>query len=351
MATALEVYVLRIIAQAETTIDFEEHAGSALRGVLFHALLRRFCMNPRASACADCPLNSTCPVAGLVAPLRDENPRGRDVPRPFVLSQDAFHLAPAARRRNIEPGQTLSFTLSLFGRAIQYWPYVALSMPTVELLGIGRPLRANGGRRGHFQVERIELVNSFSGETQPLFQRGSSLVAAPTIAITAANIAARAATMPADQMTIHFLTPTRLIRDGQLMRQPDFQTFILRLLERLDALEQTYGMRITNGEKVDQAETEPTPDDSERDHEIRLARRQRLSEAAQAVQLTNDQTRWVDVVSYSSRQKRSTPIGGFVGTASYTGDLIPLRELLVWGEVLHVGKNAVKGNGLYNIAN
>ena len=35
--------------------------------------------------------------------------------------------------------------------------------------------------------------------------------------------------------------------------------------------------------------------------------------------------------------------------ATFVGDLAPFRELLAWGELIHVGKSAVKGNGYYKI--
>jgi hypothetical protein len=39
-----------------------------------------------------------------------------------------------------------------------------------------------------------------------------------------------------------------------------------------------------------------------------------------------------------------------MGDCAWDGALSPaLRELLVWGELIHVGKNAVKGDGRYRI--
>jgi hypothetical protein len=58
-----------------------------------------------------------------------------------------------------------------------------------------------------------------------------------------------------------------------------------------------------------------------------------------------DRTHWVHLESYSTRQRRATPIGGLVGAAVYEGDLAPFRPWLVWGQFTHVGKNAVKGDG------
>ena len=43
------------------------------------------------------------------------------------------------------------------------------------------------------------------------------------------------------------------------------------------------------------------------------------------------------------------PIGGLQGKVTFVGDLEPFRELLTWGELVHVGKSAVKGNGWYKI--
>ena len=48
-------------------------------------------------------------------------------------------------------------------------------------------------------------------------------------------------------------------------------------------------------------------------------------------------------------RRQRTPIGGLVGQVTLAGDLAPLRELLVWGSLIHVGKNAVKGDGWYMI--
>ena len=74
-----------------------------------------------------------------------------------------------------------------------------------------------------------------------------------------------------------------------------------------------------------------------------------VKEQAQEVHLKRNETKWVDIHSYSSRQHRDMPIGGFVGRALFVGPVTPLRELLVWGELLRVGKNIVKGAGMYKI--
>jgi hypothetical protein len=361
MDNALLLYPLRLTLTATEPIALDAHPGSALRGAIFNALLRRFCANPTAPSCAACPLNATCPVAGLVAPLRDENPRGRDIPRPFVLAADWTPTTPtvpvtnvpatAQQTQRFAPGDTLRFRITLIGRAITFFPYLALATQLMELNGIGRPLPENHGRRGRFHVNRIELVNPFTYEssesseasgadnaddTQLLYQRGQSKVASPTRAITTEHVARRAATLPTDTLTLRFLTPTRLVDRGQLVRHPSLRVLCARLSERLDALTREYA-------------THTAPPFSSGDLQTARDRAQRLAEHAARARITQNATYWVDVASYSARQQRSTPIGGLVGHATYSGDLAPLRELLAWGELLHVGKNAVKGDGCYRI--
>jgi hypothetical protein len=45
--------------------------------------------------------------------------------------------------------------------------------------------------------------------------------------------------------------------------------------------------------------------------------------------VVDDRTRWVDVISYSSRTRSKIPIGGLVGSVTLEGELASLRELLV----------------------
>jgi hypothetical protein len=336
MEAGLVAYHLRLTLQATEPLELEQHPGSALRGLLFQGLWERFCMNRAATECATCPLVQTCPVSALVAPLRDEHPRGRDIPRPFVIRPPLVAAAHADGLR-LEPGQTARFGLTLFGSAGKLFPYVVMAAQVMERNGLGRALEANGRRRGRFVVEQIEAVHPFTGAETRLFTRGHASVQAPAVAVTAADVAARAQRLPAEVLTLHFLTPTRLTAQGQRVLRPDLLTLALRLAERLEQVEQEYGNSLSG----ELAEPEERPG---------LARYEQVRELAASGTLVRDETRWVDVQSYSSRQRRFTPIGGFVGRATFRTPAAPLlRELLVWGEVIHVGKNTVKGDGWYQI--
>jgi hypothetical protein len=77
--------------------------------------------------------------------------------------------------------------------------------------------------------------------------------------------------------------------------------------------------------------------------------RRALAEEMEAVNLVEDQTRWLKLRSYSARQKQFMPIDGFIGPATFAGPIGGVRELLAWGEILHIGRNATKGNGAYRL--
>jgi hypothetical protein len=160
---------------------------------------------------------------------------------------------------------------------------------------------------------------------QILYQRGHSRVQAPGLPVSAGDVAAYAAALPDQRITLQFLTPLRLIDQKQLVRVFALRPFIQRLKERLDQLMATYG---------DPPQTLPRSD---------------FAQLAEAVQIIDDQTRWLDVSGYSSRQQRSLPLGGLVGSVTLAGVRDPLREWLVWGSLIHVGKNAVKGDGWYRL--
>ena len=317
----LTTHHLEFTATALTPLELDDQAGSAIRGAVVGGLWERFCANKAAPTCADCPLIPVCPVAELIAPMRAAGETGgAQRPRPYVVRPPANHA------RHYDPGAALSFGLGLIGPVARLFPYLVMAAQAIEQSGLGRRLSANGGRRGALQLAAIAAVNPLSGARQPLYQRDQAQVQTPGLPITAADVTAYAAALPSDQLTLQFHTPLRLIDGDRLVKRFDPRPFVQRLAWRLDQLAVAYG------------DGAPVCD--------------RAALATQLADLTlaDDRTAWVDVVSSSARSHQRTPIGGLVGRVTLAGDLAPLRELLVWGSLIHVGKNAVKGDGWYSIA-
>jgi len=308
--------------QATTPLALDEYSGAALRGSFFNAIWLRFCTNKSAPSCAACPLNGTCPVSALVAPLREESPGGQDIPRPYVM------IPPLEGAKHYQPGECLAFGLTLIGSIVQLLPYIMLSIPQLETGGLGLRLDENKGQRGRFQVKRVECYHPFTEQRQTIYQEGDMRVDVPVITTQPQEHLARAAQLNKEQITLHFVTPLRLVYHRHLIQRATFSPFVQRLLERYLALECYHGRR-----------------------ELTLSREDKIAWLQQAdkIQCSSDQTHWQELKSYSNRQRRTTPISGLIGTATFVGDLQPFLELLVLGELIHVGKDAVKGNGRYKI--
>jgi len=326
----LPIYGLTIELETVTPVELAEHPGSALRGALVHALLDTHCTNKAAPSCAVCPLVGVCPVSALVAPLRDDAPRGRDVPRPFVITP------PLSQPRLLEAGTVWSFGLTLFGAAATLFPYVVLAHRRLEANGLGQ--RSESGRRGRVRVRRIATDTGEGGV--PLYEPGSARVTAPAPTAVAARIAGRAAALAPDRATLRFLSPMRLKSGGAVLTRPQASVLVHRILERWEGLRREYG----RADGVDPLAPlrGQVPFGAQGDTRALLA-------VADTVMVGRDETRWVDLASYSSRQRRFTPIGGFVGEATLIGEVNALSEVLALGEMIHAGKDVVKGNGHYEM--
>ncbi|MEA3338741.1 MAG: CRISPR system precrRNA processing endoribonuclease RAMP protein Cas6 [Chloroflexota bacterium] len=332
---------LRFITEVQSTIELNEHQGSAIRGALFHAMRRRFCGNREADGCAACPLVAACPVATLVSTLKPGSVRGRDVPRPFTvqppLPGEGGHPVEDDRGRlffHYRPGERFEFGLTLYAQALQLFPYVVLTTKTFEDEGIGRRVKRDGGhwRRGTLTIQEVWAENPLTGERQPVIESGGDVVQVPDTPITHEQVCewanGRMNEWMNGRMAIRFLTPTRIIEHGRLVKPHTFRfkPLFQRLLDRLESLSRDF------------SDTRLEVDFSA------------LVKAAEDVRVVDNRLRWEELRSYSTRQRRDTPTSGLLGTVVLeTDDWSPFLCWLAWGQFAHVGKDAVKGNGKYRI--
>jgi hypothetical protein len=337
---------LTFITEARSTVELNEHQGSAIRGALFHALRRNFCAfaRDRAMHCERCALVKTCPVALLVSTLDRGHPRGQNRPRPYTIQPPLFggdmdgvrgraghpvELDDGRLVFHYEPGEILAFGLTLYADAMTLFPYVVLAVGEFERGGLGRrtPQADGRWRRGTLHVQSVWASNPLNGERQPVVREGTSQVHVPDVPITHAQIEASKGP-PNTRVTVNFLTPTRLIESGHLVKPEDFRfrSLFQRLLERLEALSEDFS-------------------DPPLDVDFPA-----LLEKAEAVRVVDNRLHWEELRSYSTRRHSSTPTGGLMGRVMLeTQDWALLWPWLRWGQFVHVGKDAVKGNGWYRV--
>ncbi len=314
----------RFEVEALTTLAFDDYTGSALRGGLVTALQRNFCpVNEQ----ADATHQAICPVCWL---LSHEATPG-DSRRPYAIEPLL------SQRRYFVPGERFQFGLTLFGQAVNLFPYLVLAVPRMGADGIGRKLEQveqGTWHRGRFVLRAIDEVNPLTGTRRTLMGEGQQMVQTPQNPVSVAQVQAATERIAQrlqsndGQLNLRFLTPARIIHEKKLVHQPHFRPLFQRLLERVNELQRTFGQA-----------AEPPP-------------WQELLALADQVTLSQDETGWWDVQGRSSRLERQQQLGGFVGLATYTAPpelWPPLLPWLIWGMSTHVGKNAVKGSGWYSL--
>jgi hypothetical protein len=309
----LIVYQLEFTLEAQTPVHLGLQAGAQIRGALWTALKEFAC---------SAPIRRTpehrrhCPMCRLVA-LETSSERGIDPPRPFAIRPPL----PDHEERFFRVGETFTVGINLYGDATELIGYVIQAVRSIGQIGVGYG-------RGRSIIRCIEAVNPFNNMRQTLYDGGDDVVHLPHQPILHDHIA-RAAARIDRHLRVGFLTPTQLTHAGHTLVQPTFSVLIARILERCQAMQTHYTT---------------VPEDSE------VWRERYLDLTAQAEVIAEEvHTRWVNVTSGSRRSNSRTSIGGFVGEALFTGDMTLFAYWLLWGEALHVGKNAVKGNGWFII--
>lgn len=162
----------RLTFEVTKPMTLPDYGGSAIRGAFGHALRRTACMTHQTS-CPSCPLYRTCPYAAIFEPpppAEHELQRFSSVPVPYVIE------APLGGRRTIEAGERLSFTVVLFGRAIEQLALIIYAFERAfrhEVFQGGRRtaelgLASSGRRRGGSLVQgRTENQAAPTGAEAP----------------------------------------------------------------------------------------------------------------------------------------------------------------------------------------
>jgi hypothetical protein len=300
--------------------------GSTFRRIVCHAN----CRDPET-----CDLRSVCPYTAVFQPFVPEDSekisKNRDIPRPFVIKP------PLETKETYLPGEQLSFDLVLVGKIKDYLPYFIVTFKELSQAGLGRG-------RASVELAGVDHVGS-DGAGVPVYAKESNLVRPPASAISWANLCAshgsnngsmnspqdgsanspQAGTANVTRITLRFLTPTMLKADGMQSRRPDFGPIAKRLRDRISALSYFY---CGNGLDIDF---------------------KAFGKQAEKIKTVADSTRWVESSRYSRRREVTHDLSGFVGEVSFEGELGMFLPYLKLGEYLHVGKNAVFGNGWYRI--
>ncbi|MGQ9881519.1 MAG: CRISPR system precrRNA processing endoribonuclease RAMP protein Cas6 [Armatimonadota bacterium] len=300
--------------QCLSDIVFRGFSGSTLRGA-FGSVFRRLVCITRAPTCEGCVLRQQCAygyVFETAPPSHSQRLRRYEsVPRPYVLS------LPDSTRLAFHEGEPLQMTLTLIGRAIDYFPYFVFTSQRLEETGLGVGRHEGKGR---FRLTEV-LAERADGNTVRVFTPKEGIDTLRLPVLRGADILERIAGWEPRRLGVQFVTPARLRFEGRLTDQIEFHHLVRALLHRLSSL-----LYFHCGAEPDT------------DYAGLIAR-------AQEVRTVQRRLRWVEQDRYSSRQKSLLQMGGFTGEMVFEGHLEPFLPLLAVGEYVHIGKGTVMGLG------
>ena len=304
--------------------------GNMLRGAFGHAF-RKLCCIPQCKYTKFCPLAATCPYKAVFEPSpppgSERLSKNQDIPRPFVFR------APQTSQTRFQKCEAFAFGLVLVGRAVDFLPYFVLSFRELASEGLG----LNRARCTLEQVEQtgvpVNGAGSANCEAQlvytaydQVFRATRSVSVQDCLNSRLRELRGSNGDESRQRITIRFLTPTFLRVDGEVVRRPEFHHVFKRLRDRINALSTFLG-------------------------EGPLAMDFRgFGQRAEKVQTVSAQIEWLERFRTSSKTRQRHELSGFVGEATYEGNL---REFLPWlalGELVHVGKHTAWGNGWIGVA-
>ncbi|HXF06622.1 MAG TPA: CRISPR system precrRNA processing endoribonuclease RAMP protein Cas6 [Blastocatellia bacterium] len=336
----------RFTLRAETEARLPRFKGSTLRGAFGNALKCAVCIR-RDLNCDICLVRPSCIYTHLFETLPPEGVaafrRQKYAPHPYVLE------APLEENQMYEPGERLTFGLTLIGRAIDYLPYVIFAIAQAGHRGLGQ-------RRGQFLLESV-VWRPPEGEDQVIYDGASQRLKSGSFGVSAdewiahrqsqishlkvSNLScapgpdARTARQqsetnpPSSTLCLAFLTPMRLRVQKDLQDHISFELLIRSLLRRL------WHLVLVHGEG-----------ELSLDHRALIAR-------AKSVMTVSSALRWLDWERYSHRQRTKMRLGGLVGEVEYgfanAADVTQFLPLLILGELLHVGTGTTFGLGKVEI--
>lgn len=144
--------------------------------------------------------------------------------------------------------------------------------------------------------------------------------------IDSAKLMRDAAQLNYHQVTLRFLTPTRIKYAGKLTSDIDFEILMRNLLRRLSWLAEIHC-----------------------DEKWKLDWKELIKKAKENIKTVHSDLRWYDWERYSQRQATRMKMGGFTGEITFEGDLAEFIPYLTLGEYLHIGKGTVYGLGKYEL--
>ncbi len=278
--------------------------GNIIRGAFGLHLKRLYCF--RDDECSMCPSIFNCPY-GYLFRAKSKGIVLKNLEhftKPYVIKP------PLESKTEYRRGDTLGFSMVLFGDAIEYEMHVINAVNSMCRTGLGFK-----GRRGELRLKRVFVENPFRNEKEYLYEDGKFLNSKIFIKDRDINV------KTGRVFKVKFLTPFRLLRKGSLIAEPSFRDLVVFTLRRYSSIRYQY-LR------------------DELDVDVKKA----LNSAEKVAVVSSCLERRTFIYKGESED--------FIyGEIVCSGKLkSPLNKIIAFGQLCHVGKRASYGHGWFVIS-
>ena len=302
------------LIKAEGALHLPPYKGSTIRGGFGHAFRRIVCVFKN-KECNDCLLREKCIYSWI---FETPVPADAQIMRKYTTAPHPFIIDLSMNDQLADT--EIRFGLILIGKAIDYLPYFIYAFEELGRIGIGI------GRGKYKLMEVAQEPPPLDGEYQRrvIYQGTNKMLDKIHRPAQWKDIIS---SPPQDEISLSFLTPTRLKYKNRLISEPEFHVLFRNLLRRISLLSYFH--------------CEHRLDDSEFATLIKLT---------EEVKISNRALYWKDWERYSNRQETRMKMGGFMGEITYRGKFELFWPYFALGEYIHIGKGSSFGLGKYNLS-
>ncbi len=281
------------------------YKGSAIRGGLGHVLRKLVCTSDNRD-CINCNKKFSCQFAYIfMTPV----PKDAEVRNNSLKASPPFVIEPPMTDQNLfKPMDTFEFSITLFGKGINYLPYFIYSIEELGNQGLGKT-------RGKYDI--ISVTND---SNNGLIYKNGTLYS-QNITRTKIDFAEEE---KLNQIYFKFNTPVRIIKNKKLVKSDfTFELIMRNIFRRLDMISYFH--------------FEKNLDIIYKD----------WIEKSKEIKKVEENLQFYDWKRRSGRTNKTIQMGGFVGNIVFEGDLSEFMPFIKMGEIIHLGKGCTFGMGEY----
>jgi len=267
--------------------------------------LRRMCCISHSSECTSCIYNKTCAYVFIFETILPQNNKIcygiNRASHPFAFTQNS-------NLNKVGGSITFyDFTITLFGKAIEYLPYIYAAFVKTGEGGIFKS-------RTQFIVKKVMI-----GDENILDNSEMIKTDVCPLVWEFDNFDFSEKELKQSNYLIELKSPLRFKTQGKYTKDFDADSFVLCLFRRMKTLCKLYG----DGNIVESYSINPD-----------------------LLEIQQRDLRWFDLAHYSSRQKKAMELGGVIGSFKLCGTFSPFDiALLDFAKNVNAGKNTNFGLG------